>query len=147
MGNLAAYSSLFLAAFAAATFFPFQSEALLVGLLMAERYSVTLLLVVATAGNVLGSVVNWYLGLSIEKFRYKRWFPFKAESLEKAQAHYHRWGRWSLLMSWAPFIGDPLTLIAGIMRERFWTFVMIVTIAKGGRYIITAMLTFGWLSL
>ncbi len=147
MGNLFAYASLFLAAFAAATFFPFQSEALLVGLLVADTYSVVLLLVVATAGNVLGSMVNWYLGLYIDKFRYRRWFPFKAQSLEKAQAHYHRWGRWSLLMSWAPLIGDPLTLIAGIMREPFWSFLMMVTIAKAGRYLVTALLTFGWVNL
>ncbi|MFC4257735.1 YqaA family protein [Marinobacter lacisalsi] len=142
-----AYLSLFFAAFAAATFFPFQSEALLVGLLAMDAYSVVALLAVATVGNVLGSVVNWYLGLYIETFRYKRWFPFKAETLDKAQVHYHRWGKWSLLMSWAPFIGDPLTLIAGIMRERFWTFVAIVTLAKGGRYIITALLTFGWINM
>lgn len=142
-----AYFSLFFAAFAAATFFPFQSEAVLVGLLAMDTYSVVALLVVATVGNVLGSVVNWFLGLYIETFRYKRWFPFKAATLEKAQVHYHRWGKWSLLMSWAPFIGDPLTLIAGIMRERFWTFVAIVTLAKGGRYIITALLTFGWINL
>lgn len=147
MSYLAAYGSLFLAAFAAATFFPFQSEALLVALLVSDTYSVVLLLLVATAGNVLGSVVNWYLGRYIEKFRYRRWFPFKQASLEKAQRHYHRWGRWSLLMSWAPFIGDPLTLIAGIMREPFRSFVLIVTIAKLGRYIITALLTFGWLAL
>ncbi|MGM0571965.1 YqaA family protein [Marinobacter sp.] len=147
MAQLLAYASLFFAAFAAATFFPFQSEALLVGLLAADAYSITLLLLVATAGNVLGSVVNWYLGLYIEKFRDRRWFPFKPQSLEKAQRHYHRWGRWSLLMSWAPFIGDPLTLIAGIMREPFRSFVLIVTIAKFGRYVVTALLTFGWLSL
>ena len=60
-----AYLSLFFAAFAAATFFPFQSEALLVGLLAMDTYSVIGLLVVATIGNVLGSVVNWYMGLYI----------------------------------------------------------------------------------
>lgn len=141
-----AYLSLFIAAFAAATFFPFQSEALLVGLLVADTYSIVGLLLVATVGNVLGSVVNWYLGVYIEHFRYRKWFPFKPASLEKAQVHYHRWGHWSLLMSWAPFIGDPLTLIAGIMREPFWRFVAIVTLAKGGRYLITAILTFGWLN-
>lgn len=142
-----AYLSLFFVAFAAATFFPFQSEALLVGLIAGGNHPVVALLLAATAGNVLGSVVNWYLGLSIEKFRYRKWFPFKPRTLEKAQNHYHRWGHWSLLMSWAPFIGDPLTLIAGIMREPFWRFVVIVTLAKAGRYVITAMLTFQWLSL
>lgn len=147
MLGLTGYGGLFLAAFAAATFFPFQSEALLAGLLVADTYSVAGLLLVATVGNVLGSVVNWWLGLYIEHFRYRRWFPFNAKSLERAQRRYHRYGRWSLLMSWAPFIGDPLTLIAGIMREPFWSFLMIVTIAKGGRYLITAMLTFGWVNL
>ena len=141
-----AYLSLFFVAFAAATFFPFQSEALLVGLLVSGDYPVFALLLAATIGNVLGSVVNWVLGLYIEKFRNRKWFPFKARALEKAQAHYHRWGHWSLLMSWAPFIGDPLTLIAGIMREPFWRFLAIVTLAKAGRYAITAMLTFGWLN-
>jgi membrane protein YqaA with SNARE-associated domain len=69
MVDLAAYAGLFLVAFAAATIFPMQSEAGLVGLILTGEYSTVLLVAVASAGNVLGSVVNWLLGRGIERFR------------------------------------------------------------------------------
>lgn len=70
-----AYIGLFLAAFGAATLLPLQSEALLVGLLLSDRYGPWLLLAVATLGNVLGSLVNWWLGTRLEQFKGRRWFP------------------------------------------------------------------------
>ncbi|RMV41769.1 YqaA family protein, partial [Pseudomonas syringae group genomosp. 3] len=73
-----------------------QSEAVLVGMLLSERYATILLLLIATTGNVLGSVVNWYLGRSIERFRHKRWFPVSERHLDKAQTIYARHGRWAL---------------------------------------------------
>ncbi|MDH0304334.1 MULTISPECIES: DedA family protein [unclassified Pseudomonas] len=139
--------ALFLSAFGAATLLPLQSEAVLVGLLLREPTAWATLLLVATLGNVLGSVVNWLLGRAIEHLRDRRWFPFSASQLERAQQRYQRyqrWGQWSLLLSWMPVIGDPLTLIAGIMREPFWRFVLLVTLAKGGRYIVVTMITLGW---
>lgn len=136
--------ALFLSAFGAATLLPLQSEAVLVGLLIREPTAWVTLLLVATLGNVLGSIVNWLLGRAIEHLRDRRWFPFSTRQLEHAQRRYQRWGQWSLLLSWMPVIGDPLTLIAGIMREPFWRFVLLVTLAKGGRYIVVAMITLGW---
>jgi membrane protein YqaA with SNARE-associated domain len=112
---LAGYLGLFLAAFGAATLLPLQSEAVLVGLLLNGKHLVWLLLSIATAGNVLGSLVNWWLGHGVERFRDKRWFPVGPQSLEKAQKHYQRYGHWSLLLSWVPIIGDPLTLVAGVL--------------------------------
>ncbi|MGF6396239.1 YqaA family protein [Pseudomonas plecoglossicida] len=138
------YGALFLSAFGAATLLPLQSEAVLVGLLLRQPEAWLTLLLIATAGNVLGSMVNWLLGRAIEHLRDKRWFPFSASQLERAQLRYQRWGQWSLLLSWMPVIGDPLTLIAGIMREPFWRFMLLVTLAKGGRYIIVALITLGW---
>jgi membrane protein YqaA with SNARE-associated domain len=135
---LAAYLGLFLSAFGAATLLPLQSEAVLVALLAQGAYAPWLLLLVATAGNVLGSVVNWVLGRHLQHFRNRSWFPLRPEQLEKAQAKYHRYGRWSLLLSWMPVIGDPLTAVAGIMREPLWSFVLIVTLAKAGRYLVVA---------
>jgi len=73
MWELSGYLGLFLAAFSAATLIPAQSEAVLTGLLISGNYSVVMLLVVATAGNVLGSAVNWTLGFYIERYRHKRW--------------------------------------------------------------------------
>lgn len=144
--EITSYIGLFLAALGAASLLPMQSEAVLVGMLLSAQYSVTLLLLVATAGNVLGSVLNWLLGRSVERFRDKRWFPVSAAKLERAQRFYLRYGHWSLLLSWVPVIGDPLTLIAGVMREPLWRFVLIVTLAKGARYALLTAFTLGWIN-
>ncbi|VVN92967.1 YqaA family protein [Pseudomonas fluorescens] len=142
---LAGYLGLFLAAFGAATLLPLQSEAVLVGLLLGGKHLAWLLLCIAITGNVIGSLVNWWLGRGIERFRDKRWFPVSAQSLEKAQRHYQRYGHWSLLLSWVPIIGDPLTLVAGVLGEPFWRFMLIVTLAKSARYLVLAWVTLGWM--
>lgn len=144
MFELTSYIGLFVAAFGAATLLPMQSEAVLVGMLLSDRYVVSTLLAVATVGNVLGSALNWLLGRSVERFRHKRWFPVSESKLEKAQQSYLRYGRWSLLLSWVPIIGDPLTVVAGVMREPLWSFLLIVTLAKGVRYLVLTAVTLGW---
>jgi membrane protein YqaA with SNARE-associated domain len=136
MSGLSSLAGLFVAAFAAATIIPAQSEMVLAGLLLAGNHPVVLLLVVATLGNVLGSAVNWALGRGIERFKHRRWFPADATALARAQRWYKRFGKWSLLLSWAPFVGDSLTIIAGVLREPFWSFLLLVTIAKLARYIV-----------
>ena len=144
MFEFTSYLGLFIAAFGAASLLPMQSEAVLVGMLLSDQYSTTTLLAVATLGNVLGSVLNWGLGRSVEHWRHKRWFPVSDAKLNKAQAFYLRYGRWSLLLSWVPIIGDPLTMIAGVMREPLWRFLLIVTLAKGARYLALTAVTLGW---
>lgn len=127
---------LFIAALVAATLVPAQSEAVLVGLVLAGAHPVAVLLAVATLGNVLGSVINWALGRWLMHFADRRWFPASPAQLERASGWYARWGHWSLLGAWLPVVGDPLTLAAGILREPFWRFLVIVTLAKGGRYAV-----------
>lgn len=134
------YFTLFASAFIAATIVPLQSEALLVGLLLAD-HPVWVLVTIASIGNVLGSLVNWLLGRGIEGLRNRRWFPVSDADLARAQTWYHRYGKWSLLMSWAPIIGDPLTVIAGIFREPLRVFLPLVAIAKTGRYLVLATIT------
>ncbi|WP_432345243.1 YqaA family protein [Shinella yambaruensis] len=145
MSTLAAYGGLFLAALVAATILPAQSEAVLGGLLATGTYSSALLILVAGTGNVLGSVVNWLLGRGVERFRGSRWFPVSDGNLDRAGRWYRRYGWWSLLLSWMPIIGDPLTVAAGIMREPFLRFLIVVSIAKFGRYIVLAALVLHWL--
>jgi membrane protein YqaA with SNARE-associated domain len=142
--ELTSYVGLFLAAFGAATLLPMQSEAVLVGMLLSDQYIASTLLAVATLGNVLGSALNWIIGRSIERLRHKRWFPVSESKLEKARSSYLRYGRWSLLLSWVPIIGDPLTVVAGVMREPLWSFLLIVSLAKGVRYLVLAAVTLGW---
>jgi membrane protein YqaA with SNARE-associated domain len=138
-----AYLSLFTAALVAATVVPAQSEAVLVGLIVAGDHPVWLLVAVASLGNILGSIVNWGLGRGIERFRERRWFPLKGRALERSQGWYRRYGKWSLLASWLPVIGDPLTVVAGVMKEPLPAFILLVTIAKTARYAGLAAITVG----
>lgn len=141
---MAALSGLFLAALLAATLVPAQSEAVLVGLILAGGQPIWLLLAVATAGNVLGSVVNWGLGRGLDRLARPHWLAPSRWSMDRAAGWYARWGYLSLLGAWLPLIGDPLTLAAGVLREPFWRFLLLVTLAKGGRYVVLAALTTLW---
>lgn len=133
---MSAYLLLFGSALLAATLFPAQSEALLLGLLASEKYSAAWLLLAASVGNVLGALINWLLGRGIERLQGRRWFPISRAALARAQKQYQRYGYWSLLLSWAPIIGDPLTVVAGLLREPLWRFLLLVSVAKSGRYLL-----------
>ena len=145
MTDLSGYLGLFAIALVAATILPAQSEAALVALLVAGGQPVWALFAVASAGNVLGAVVNWALGRGIERIRERSWFPVGPAMLVRAEDWYRRWGRWSLLLSWAPFGGDALTVVAGVLREPLWSFLALVTVAKTGRYLALTAATIGFL--
>lgn len=139
LASIAPYIGLFAVAFIAATILPAQSEVAFAGMLVAGDYNPLLLLLSATVGNTLGSLTNWLLGRFIEHLRHRRWFPFSAAAIERATGWYASWGKWSLLLSWAPIVGDVLTLAAGIMRLRLPVFLCLVILAKGGRYLAILM--------
>jgi membrane protein YqaA with SNARE-associated domain len=145
MPHLAEYGALFAASFLSATIFPFQSEAVLFGMLVAEHYSSWWLIGVASLGNTLGSVVNWFLGRFLARLEGRRWFPVRREQIARAEAWYHRYGRWTLLLSWVPVIGDPLTIVAGLMREPLPVFLVLVALAKTARYLAVGGLSLGWM--
>jgi membrane protein YqaA with SNARE-associated domain len=100
---------------------------------------------VASVGNIAGSCVNWCLGRFIAHFEQKRWFPFSQEQVTKAEGWYRHYGRWSLLLSWMPIIGDPLTIAAGVMREPFPVFLALVAVAKTARYLAVTAITLRWM--
>ena len=143
MADWSAYTTLFLSAFVAATLLPTASEAVLVGLLINGQQAAWALVLAAGTGNVLGSILNWWLGRGIAHFQGRRWFPVKPATLARAQQWYRRHGKWSLLLSWAPVIGDPLTVVAGVMREPFGVFLLWVTVAKFGGYLTLTAITLG----
>jgi len=130
------YLSLFVISLLAATILPFSSELTLAGLMATANYDNSLLLIIASLGNVLGSVVNWILGFYSRKISKKKWFPFKSEQIEKSSKWFNKFGRWSLLFAWMPIVGDPLTLAAGLLRVKFVEFLILVTIGKVSRYLI-----------
>lgn len=128
-----AYLTLFLTAFAAATLLPAYSE-LLLGTLASQGLPLFWLWLWATLGNTLGSVVNGVIGRQVDRFKHKRWFPVSELQLHKARNRFNRYGQWSLLLGWVPILGDPLTLVGGIMRVPWLNFVILVGIGKGVRY-------------
>jgi membrane protein YqaA with SNARE-associated domain len=130
------YLSLFFISFLAATILPFSSELTLAGLISTSNYDNLLLLVFASFGNVLGSVFNWGLGFYARNFTIKKWFPFKETQIERSSKWFSKFGKWSLLFAWVPIVGDPLTFVAGLLRVRFFDFIILVAIGKVSRYLI-----------
>lgn len=143
MESFLAYGGLFAVAFLAATLLPAQSEAALIALLASGRYSVFLVLAVASAGNVLGSCANYVIGCFLaEPPRFEKLIASKHR--KRAESWYRRYGRWSLLCIWIPLIGDPLTVVAGAIREPFAVFLVLLAIAKVGRYLVLVGLHEAW---
>jgi len=143
MDTVAAYAGLFSIAFLAATLLPVQSEAAFVSLLALERYPVLQLLLVASSGNILGSCLNYFIGRFFTDLKWMQRLVSAAQR-DRAEQYYRRYGRWSLLASWLPIVGDPLTVVAGILRENFIYFAILVTIAKVGRYIAVLGIHQAW---
>ncbi|MEP4769445.1 MAG: YqaA family protein [Paracoccaceae bacterium] len=133
--------ALFISAFLAATLLPAQSELGLAYLLTQHPEDMVALISVASLGNTLGSVVNWAIGRGIVGFVQASDDPKKQSKWYKAaEDWYQRFGFWSLLASWMPLIGDPITLVAGVFKEPWWRFLLLVGIAKTARYVIVATL-------
>lgn len=127
-------TSLFLISFSAATLLPGGSEAALLLLAAQNTHAPITLLIVASTGNILGSLVNYALGRYALHFQTRRWFPVSAAQLTKAQDWFTRWGQYSVLGAWLPIIGDPITVAAGVMRMNWLTFLGLVTLSKTLRY-------------
>ena len=139
---LISYFQLFIISFFAATILPLSSELVLSTMLLTDSFDKYLLLVVASFGNILGSSVNWYLGKKILIFKDKKWFPANERQIAKGEIYFKKYGIWSLLLAWVPIIGDPLTIVAGILRVKFFTFLLLVSISKISRYIFLIFIIF-----
>jgi len=136
------YLALFTLSFLVATIVPFGSEIYFSTLLVTNNYNSLLLLIVASIGNILGSVFNWICGYYAAYFFQKKWFPISHNQIEIATKFFFKYGKWSLLLAWVPFIGDPITFVAGTLRYSIIPFLVLVSIGKVGRYIVIYFLTF-----
>ena len=141
MNALEVYSSLFISSFLSSTLLPGHSELTLTAFIFLEKYPILDLILFASIGNILGSILNWGMGYYLINLKDKKWFPIKNLQLEKATLWFSKYGKYCLLLSWVPFLGDPLTLVAGILRIRLLTFIIFVSIAKIFRYIMVALIS------
>jgi len=140
------YLALFATSFLAATLIPISSEVLLAGMAATRAFDPTLLWLSASLGNVLGAAANWALGAFCLRWKDRRWFPFRQVQLDRGQRLFSRYGAWTLLFSWVPVVGDPLTLVAGLLRVNFALFLVLVAIGKAARYGILLAAAQGFLA-
>jgi len=132
---LFSYFQLLIISFLAATILPFSSEVVLTTMYLSNSFETYFLLIFASTGNILGSMTNWYLGKKISIFQNRKWFPVSPAQLNRSQKYFQKYGLWSLLLAWVPVIGDPLTLLAGVLKVRFSVFFILVSISKISRYV------------
>ncbi len=128
---------LFVSALVSATLLPGGSEALLAYRLHQGGDAMTLV-AVATAGNVLGSLVTWGMGRLGNEALHRRWLRIDEVALARAERWFARLGRPVLLLTWLPVVGDPLCLAAGLLRMPLGGFLPLVALGKGGRYAAVA---------
>ena len=131
------YFILFSTAFISATLFPLGSEALLI-YDITQGHNIYLLLFFATFGNSLGSVVNYFLGLKGEEYLINKKL-LNEKYILKAKTYFDKYGAWSILFSWLPIIGDPITFVAGVLKYDFKKFLILVVIAKFSRYLFLVL--------
>ncbi len=132
------YLTLFITALISATLFPLGSEALLI-YNITQGHNIYLLLFFATFGNSLGSVINYFLGLKGEEYLINKKL-LNEKYISKTKTYFDKYGFWSILFSWLPIIGDPITFVAGILKYDFRKFLILVIIAKFSRYLFIAFL-------
>jgi membrane protein YqaA with SNARE-associated domain len=135
--------ALLVVSFLAATVLPIASEWLLVAL-VANQVNPSAAVGVATLGNTLGAITSWALGIWGGQYIAQRWLGIDGAAQERAERWYNRWGSWSLLMAWAPIVGDPLCFIGGCLKIPLWRFTLLVAAGKAARYAVLAYTALRW---
>ena len=135
-------STLFVVAFVSATLLPLGSEPALFGLLQLNPGMFWPAIFVATAGNTLGGMLDWWLGYGahevVDKYHHSTHHTRVIAWLEKL-------GPKACLLSWLPLVGDPLCAVAGWLRLPFWPCVGYMLIGKFMRYLVmTTVLLYIW---
>lgn len=132
------FFGLFIICFLSATILPLASEGVLL-LFLAASFDPTTCLIVATLGNVLGGLTNYWLGMIGKPEQIKRFFknPKRYKILTE---NVDKYGYWLGLLSWTPFLGDPLTIALGFFRVRFIPFLLLMVLGKFVRYFIIIFL-------
>lgn len=138
---------LFISGLLSATLLPGSSEALLLFRLHEGQEYWLVLLLSVTVGNVLGSLITYAMGLAGNRLAHQKWLGISEASLARAEAWFRRWGVFSLLLAWLPVVGDPLCLLAGLMRMNPWLFTLLVAIGKAGRYLFLTYMFIGPLGI
>ncbi len=130
---------LFIGSFLSATILPFPSEAILIGIYKAG-YPVLPCLFVATVGNLLGGLTNYYIGYKGHSKKLIKKFKLNQEKLDKWEVRLSKWGIFLGLLSWVPFVGDPMVAALGFFRVKLVPLIITMFIGKFLRYFVLTMI-------
>ena len=139
MNAIEVYASLFISSFLSSTILPGHSEIILTAFIFLKKYPIIDLIFFASIGNILGSILNWFIGYFLTNLKDRKWFPINKSQLTRASSWFLKYGKWTLFLSWVPIIGDPLTIIAGIFRVPINIFICIISLAKTMRYVFISL--------
>jgi membrane protein YqaA with SNARE-associated domain len=129
------YWGMFLAAFLAGSFFPFSSEAVIIAL-MATGLDPWVLMIYGTAVNVLGSVLNYYIGRLGKMEWIEKYLHVKKKDLDRAHRFLAGRGAWMGFFAFLPVLGSAITIALGLMRSNIIITFIAITLGKIFRYII-----------
>lgn len=122
-----------LSAFLAGSFFPFSSEAVMLGLLAAGSDGWELI-AFGTVGNVLGSVFNYGVGRMGKTEWFEQWLKVKPEKMEQARRFIGTRGAYMGFFAFIPILGSAITILLGLMRANFLITIASITVGKFLRY-------------
>ena len=127
------YWGMLFAAFIAGSFFPFSSEAVMLGLL-ATGLDGWLLIVYGSIGNILGSMLNYSVGRLGRLEWIERYLHVKQRDLDRAQRFMAGRGAWMGFFAFLPIIGSAITILLGFMRANIPISLLSIAIGKFLRY-------------
>jgi membrane protein YqaA with SNARE-associated domain len=133
-------------AFVSGTFLPFvpgSSELFLVGLLAANKGDPAMLIGTAAIGNILGGLVNFFVGRFVSGLSGRKWLFTSDAQIEFVGSKFNRYGIWILLLTWLPVIGDLITVMAGFLKTELGVFLTLSSIGKIARY-VAIVVGMGW---
>lgn len=128
------FFGLFIAAFLSATIIPLSSEGVLL-LLLSQNYDPWWCLLIATLGNSLGGLTNYWIGSLGDPLWLKR-FGISQQKLASFEKTIQKHGYWLAFISWVPFIGDPLSIALGFFKVSFWRVLILLVVGKFLRYLL-----------
>lgn len=135
--------TLFFSGFTSATLLPGSSEALFLYMLSEQIWDAGLLILIVGLGNSLGGMTNWLLGLLIHKGFYKnKGKDSQAKSYSKAEKWLQKYGSPALFFSFLPIIGDPLCVVAGLVKISWLKAVLFISAGKFFRYFVLSYFVF-----
>ncbi|MEA2097504.1 MAG: YqaA family protein [Patescibacteria group bacterium] len=135
------YVALFVLSFLSSTLIPLGSE-WFVYYLASVNYNIILIILIASVGNYLGAVTNYYIGIKESNTVLHKTIKFNDIKTEKAKEKFRKYGPAILFFSWLPIVGDPLTFVAGLLKYNFKKFTFYVFTGKIFRYVIIVLITF-----